>query len=182
MVIVMANEQWKQINANGKIYDYEVSNQGRIRNMKTGRILKSRPNNWGYHVVGLRHEGKQDWYSVHKLVALHFIENDDVENKTQVNHINEIVCDNCVENLEWVTPKENLHHGTRTTRSVASNSKPVYYIDEESRVAVVYPSSTCTELDGYSRSGVSQCCNPNCKAKTHKGKEWHYVGGTTPIE
>lgn len=175
-------EVWKQIIVEEVIYNYEVSTQGRVRNMKTGRVLKSRPNNWGYHVVGIVNEGKQSWFSVHRLVALHFIENDDVVNKTQCNHINEDKNDNSVDNLEWVTPSDNLNHGTRTQRAVASKSKPIYYVDNESGVAVVYPSATSAELDGYSKVCISNCCNPNLKQKTHKGKEWRNVGGANKNE
>ena len=50
-----------------------------------------------------------------------FIENDDPINKTQVNHKNEIKWDNKVENLEWMTPKDNTSY---------SQAKIVYQIDK----------------------------------------------------
>lgn len=52
--------------------------------------------------------------SIHRLVALHFVHNDDPINKTDVDHINYNIDDNRAVNLRWVSKSENsLHSGKR---------------------------------------------------------------------
>jgi len=60
-----------------------------------------------------------------KLVALVFLENDDLENKTQVDHIDGNPSNDCVSNLEWVTPKENIRrmYELKIKRNTLNRSK-----------------------------------------------------------
>lgn len=62
----------------------------------------------GYHHVHLRHAGERKRFFVHQLVAIAFHPNP--ESKPYVNHIDRDKTNNRIENLEWVTEKENTAH------------------------------------------------------------------------
>lgn len=116
-------EIWKPVK--GFEDRYAISNLGRFKFlprrfiMKDGRVrvvkerLKdfSKISNDGYLSVGLHHSA-EDYIQkgIHILVAEAFVPNDDPEHKTQVNHIDGDRQNNCADNLEWVTPSENVRH------------------------------------------------------------------------
>ena len=121
-------EEWKWIkftDLDGTEYDYtniyEVSNMGRIRKSNK-KILKVSPGKKGYCRVGLTKNNNRKHFAVHRLVAFMFLpypyellENFDIT-MIQINHRSEIKHDNRVENLEWVSAKQNANYGTRTER------------------------------------------------------------------
>lgn len=97
-------EIWKDIpHYEGR---YLVSNYGRVFSLLSNRILSTRQNNDGYTVISLNTANqKRRTERVHRLVALAFIENPN--NLPEVNHKNCIRNDNRVENLEWISRKDN---------------------------------------------------------------------------
>ena len=87
--------------------DYVITNDGKIFNKKRGNELKPQLNGKGYLRVYI---GKK-LYFVHRLVAEKYIPNP--ENKPQVNHKDGNKLNNCVNNLEWVSNKENRKHALK---------------------------------------------------------------------
>jgi len=107
-------EIWKPVaECNGEYY---VSSWGRVKSFKFGkeRILKERMQGPGlkYPVISLSIKSNIYQVKIHKLVALAFIPNPD--NKPQVNHKDGNKTNNHIDNLEWVTHKENHKHAWDT--------------------------------------------------------------------
>jgi len=90
--------------------DYKLIKNGTIVSYKknTRRVLKGGVDRYGYPMAILCKNGFHYTKYMHRLLAIMFIPNP--ENKPQVNHINGIKTDCRVENLEWVTDKENKIH------------------------------------------------------------------------
>lgn len=95
---------------------YYVSNFGRVWNRKNKDWLKNHENQGRYKV---NMYNKQ--FILSRIVAQTFIPNPN--NKPEVNHKDENPKNNHVDNLEWVTRKENLNYGTRTQRASETRAK-----------------------------------------------------------
>ena len=104
---------------------YQISNLGNIYSKRNNRNLKPCLNNKGYYRVNLYQKGKQKTMEIHRLIALHFIENP--ENKLCIDHINRVRTDNRLENLRWATHTENNNNKTPYTRSFKIITKGGYY-------------------------------------------------------
>ncbi|UGO50839.1 HNH endonuclease [Bacillus phage vB_BanS_Sophrita] len=115
-------ETWKTVIGYENIY--EVSDLGRVRSvdrvvdsggrkfLRKGKILGLYKRQEKYLTVSLSKEGKSKTFTVHRLVALHFLDNQD--DKLDVNHIDGNKENNHASNLEWVTRSENVIHAHKS--------------------------------------------------------------------
>ena len=105
---------FKPVYLYGEKSRYVVDIMGNVYNIKKKNCHKMTPifSSGGYYRVYLSHKNKKSkLYSVHRIVALAFIEN--IDNKPDVNHKDGNKSHNYASNLEWVTKSENVLHAYR---------------------------------------------------------------------
>lgn len=83
--------------------EYEIDRNGNV--FRNGKLMKQQTNTYGYKHIHLCIGGKVTTCLVHRLVAMAFIPNPD--GKPCVDHIDGNRKNNSVDNLRWVTIKEN---------------------------------------------------------------------------
>lgn len=92
---------------------YLVSDHGNIKNSETNKILKPFPNHKGYLMVRIYHKKIKYDFSVHRLVALHFMPVRSIYTD-QVNHKDGNKKNNHIDNLEWIDNTGNIIHAVNS--------------------------------------------------------------------
>lgn len=161
---------WRKIENHS---NYSISDDGRVRNDKTGRILKPVPTKNGYLRVGL----DKQLCRIHVLVAKEFIPNPD--NLPQVNHIDGNKANNNVCNLEWITPSENIKHAFRNGLKLPNydgikKPTPVLQITMDGDIINTFGSIMAVQREyGYDNSSIAKVCKG--KQLTAYGYKWRYA-------
>lgn len=151
---------WKTISESP---DYEISDEGVVRNSKTGRILKPLRTN-GYNHVVLCDAFGHHRRSIHRLVATEFIENP--HGHPIINHLDGDRGNNRVENLEWCTQSGNMKHAYRTglqkpirgqieyslSKAMEAHRRPVRNVDSGAEYESI---AECARQEGLCHSAVS---------------------------
>lgn len=158
-VNTLEGEVWKPLRG---VPDIEVSTKGRFRRVSVNSLVSGFTTTGGYTTVDFSGIGR---FSAHRLVAETFIPNP--ERKPEVNHVNGVKNQNDVNNLEWVTPSENVRHSIETGLNVPrrgfDHPRAVMTPDIADKCRELHAKGkTFTEIGkemGYSRRIVSRYVN-----------------------
>ena len=194
-------EIWKDIPGYEGLY--QASNLGRIKGLKrkvsTGnngyRIIKEQIKKpvlqkSGYYHIALYKNCKRQEFNVHKIILMTF--NPVKKNEeTSIDHIDMNKTNNSLNNLEWVTPKENNRRmwdkkpPKTTLKKTLASSKNIQIAIEKSKKKVaqyknnklicVYNSiSDAARKLNIQGSHIGKCCKNKYGFKTCGGYEWRY--------
>lgn len=172
----MRKEVWKDIRGYEGLY--QVSNHGRVKslgNKKTRKekLLKASKDGAGYLMIWLYKEGKALSKTVHRLVAIAFVNG--YKDGLHVNHIDECKINNKASNLEWVTQMQNNNHGTHNKKLSVANGKPIIQYDlEGNEIARFHGAREASRQTGIANSNICNCCNCDKNYSHAGGYIWRY--------
>lgn len=161
---------WKPVVGFEDLYD--VSDTGEIYSHVTNKILKHAVKKFGYHQVTLVKDKKNHYCMVHKLVADAFIPK--IEGKPYVNHKDGDKDNNCVDNLEWCTAKENVLHSIYV---LGNNKIPVNQYSLDGTFIQTWE-SIAEAAEGTGAKAQHIWRNVNGKRKSTHGFIFEYAGPT----
>jgi hypothetical protein len=183
--------EWKTIPFEN---NYEVSDSGLVRRIADKKLI-STFDNGGYDRVKL---GKKK-YLVHRLIAMCYIDNP--YNLETVNHKDFDKRNNSVDNLEWLSVKDNIRHAVNnmegrkeylsTTMSIIGKKygvenakrtrKPVTQLSLSGEIIGTYPSAREAEKHtGVGYKLISAVCRGD--KKTAHGYKWEFTKSQSTIE
>ena len=164
----LEGEEWKDIEGYEGVY--QISNKGRLKHIQVKnqceKLVSLYQERTGYLRITLSHKNKRKKISIHREVAKLFIPNP--KNLETVNHKDYNRTNNNVDNLEWMTAKDNLLYSIdRHYR------KAVIQMDLQGNILKEWSSAYEVEKQiGYKATTISRCCLG--KNKTYMKCLWKF--------
>ena len=164
-------EVWKQV----KDYEdyYEVSNLGKIKSLhKSSNIILKDSNRGTYLAVTLNKKGIQKTFNVHRLVASTFLQ-EPADDKYVINHKNGNKFNNVVNNLEWITVKENNKHARDTKLNIPKKLRVSQYTLDGTFIETFNSIIEAMNKTGFRDTKISSVCKGK---RNHVGEFiWKYT-------
>ena len=158
---------------------YEVSSLGRVRSLDVvdrlgrlhkGKIRAAKDNGNGYQTLPLKHDGKQKMVTVHRMVAIAFVDNP--YNLPEVNHIDGDKTNNMASNLEWCDRRHNVKHAVENGLHAYFGQRKVMCVELNKVFESVKDAEKWVGVKG---SRISNVCQLKRGCKTCGGYHWRYV-------
>lgn len=172
-------EEWRAVVGYEGLY--EVSNLGRVRSLPKYNSHKTKI----MHPTVNKKQGRESVMlclnpqsrkriSVHRLVAMAFVENPRPDKYTEINHKDENPLNNRADNLEWCDRWYNMHYNNLHDRISRPRSKPLVGISPEGK-KISFKSLGDADRHGFCSRVISPIINGKVKRKHgnfYKGYFW----------
>lgn len=157
---------------------YEISENGTIWSKYTGKYFNGTVQSNGYLQVKLRcKDGTGRQFGMHRVIWYYF--NGEIPEEMQVNHIDENKLNNCLFNLNLMSPLENSNWGTRgqrisdTRRNDPAQSYKILRINPSTGETKIYPSIREAGREGFNRGCIRRCIDGI--QETSMGYKWSLI-------
>jgi len=178
---------WKKVENHSY---YEISNYGEVKSLKRNKLLTPRVNDKGYLSVILYYDNglQSKSYRIHRLVLSTFQKVDYTSHPLECGHLDDNKNNNRLDNLTWLTRKENMNWNGLSSRIKRStkpkgqewvkmiterNSKKIYSENIKTGIIKKYNSIADAKRDGFNAGNISACCRK--ERKKHKGFKWFFL-------
>lgn len=158
--------------ANEYLKYYDITKDGKCINKKTNYIKKTFISNSGYERVNLWLNGKSKKFSIHKLMAIKYLDNPN--NYKCVNHKDGNKLNNRIENLEWCTNSENMIHAYKNNL-IKHKTKKIVQFTKDMKIIKIWNSINEIEKElKINHSNIITVCKQNTNRKYAGGFIWRY--------
>ena len=150
---------------------YDITEDGTVTNLLTGRVLAGSVNSYGYRVVSFTKNGIRKDKKVHRLLAQTFLPNPN--NYSDVNHIDGNKLNNSLDNLEWCSRQMNNDHARKILR-LDYAIKPVIQSTLSGKVIAIWSNATVASTFVNGNATLIQACCSGTATSAY-GYLWEYA-------